>query len=240
MHLYSLLMYHITKDDWKIKMDGNGTDNDMLAMQMLTSDKVGLSSDETTMYLHPLYSQGKQEAHIRESDPVMGGDNWEFYLIDKLLVPPWMNVEMASFVANLESTLSSQECYSAITHLLVASDLESDVREKGGDFTLIAPSDKGFQDSLVTSLMEPGNEAGLSEFVRYHMLPRVLNIRELQVGSSLHTTMQGETVRVKVTRRRGIYFNDASLKGYELARDGIVYRTDQILIPPSWRGANSP
>jgi uncharacterized surface protein with fasciclin (FAS1) repeats len=242
MHLYSLVHYQISDQNLQEYVNEStekyiqSMTTTSVPMEMLTSEMVKVSSsDGTTIFLDSPFSA--TPAQILSAEPIPTTDNALVYATDNILLPEWMQWNLMSAMETFDwrrSASSSETMYTTFCHLLVAGNMDQTVRD-AEMMTLLAPTNTGFQEGVVDFLLESGHETALQKFLLYHMVPQILNLRQLTEEREAFMTKQGEWLEVIVTERSGIKFNQAPLKGFHLAQHGVVYRLGEALIPPSWR-----
>jgi uncharacterized surface protein with fasciclin (FAS1) repeats len=232
MHLYSLIHYQISDQN----LDHNLQDYINESMEMLTSEMVKVSSpDGTTLFLESPFSA--TPAQVLSIEPIPTTDNALVYTTDRVLLPEWMEYNPMTTMEAFDwrrSESSSERMYTTFCELLVAGNMDQTVRDTLM-MTLLAPINTGFQEGVVDFLLEPGHEPALQQFLEYHMVPQILNIRQLTEEREAFMTKQGEWLEVLVTENNGIKFNQAPLQGFDLSLHGVVYRLGEALMPPSWR-----
>ena len=222
MHFYSLLNYQISDQHFDSHLLSNSS-----MMEMLNGDEINVSQLDSTILLQ---HAGNEPAEVMSEAPYEEADGKTIvYLTDRFLIPDWMTLDPMDYMNSIDGE------FTVFYELLVAAEMESLFRRSSSsndDFSLLVPINEAFPPRLAASLVE--HPDGLRKFLQYHMFAKVLNIRSLNVGIHTEGTVQGESVSVRVTGKRGIVFNQASLKGFQLTRNGVLYRIDGVLIPPSW------
>ena len=135
---------------------------------------------------------------------------------------------------------NAQGQFSTLLRLISAAGLEATLMSATG-VTLIAPVNAGITAATEAFLLQPGNEAILSDVVRYHVLTELFNFAAQKTSTVelYDTLLQGARVVVGVVLLAdGTVFtryNQAIQSGYSLSRDSILYIVDKILIPPLLR-----
>ena len=135
---------------------------------------------------------------------------------------------------------NSQGQFSTLLRLIAAAGLEATLAEATG-VTLIAPVNSGITAITETFLLQPGNEAILSDVMRYHVLTELFNFAAQKTSTVdlYDTLLQGARVVVGVVPMAdgGVFtrYNQAVQSGYSLARESILYTVDRLLIPPLLR-----
>jgi uncharacterized surface protein with fasciclin (FAS1) repeats len=109
---------------------------------------------------------------------------------------------------------------------------------KGGDFTVLAPSNDAFAKlpaGTVETLIKPENKATLTNILLYHVIPGKVNLAKLADGSKIKTVLGQELTLVnhdgmlQVTTQAGKTY-DLSDSFYKQT-NGNIYRLDEVLIP---------
>lgn len=109
---------------------------------------------------------------------------------------------------------------------------------KGGDFTVLAPSNDAFGKlpaGTVETLIKPENKATLTNILLYHVIPGKVNLAKLEDGAKIKTvlgqelTLSNHNGMLQVTTQAGKTY-DLSDNFYK-QKNGNVYRLDEVLIP---------
>jgi uncharacterized surface protein with fasciclin (FAS1) repeats len=109
---------------------------------------------------------------------------------------------------------------------------------KGGDFTVLAPSNDAFAKlpaGTVETLVKPENKDTLTKILTYHVLPGKQNLKKMADGSILKTVLGQEFTLIN--SKSGLQIKDANGKVYDLSdkpymqKNGNVYRIDEVLLP---------
>jgi uncharacterized surface protein with fasciclin (FAS1) repeats len=109
---------------------------------------------------------------------------------------------------------------------------------KGGDFTVLAPSNEAFAKlpkGTVETLILPENKATLTNILLYHVIPGKVNLKKLADGSKIKTvlgqelTLSNHDGMLQVTTGAGKTY-DLSDSPYKQT-NGNIYRLDEVLIP---------
>ena len=110
-----------------------------------------------------------------------------------------------------------------------------------GDYTVFAPTDEAFQplvdDGTVTALLEDP-EGQLTQILLYHVVEGTVMAADLTDGQEI-TTVQGETLKVKISDDGTVELKDASGNTVKVvaadveASNGVIHAIDGVLIPTS-------
>lgn len=120
----------------------------------------------------------------------------------------------------------------------------------GGEFTVLAPTDQAFTDTLTALGMTPEDalaDENLANILQYHVIEGRLTIRDIVEAGSV-TTLTGDTLTITVTEQGEILINAAEttndagetvLAGISFgavdieASNGYIHAINAVLIPPS-------
>ena len=129
--------------------------------------------------------------------------------------------------------LISSDEYPIFAKLVKKSSLSKHIHS--GDVTLLAPIDRAFEAyPEYKTLLKPGNESALDEFVSYHIVDEPLEYKAFSDGTDW--TVHSGT-NLKLTKERGIYFGDAHVRSGSIETDkGTLIGMDDIIYFPSLSG----
>lgn len=109
-----------------------------------------------------------------------------------------------------------------------------DALANAGPFTVFAPSDAAFAKlpaGTVEDLVKPENKDKLRNILEYHVYVGVIRENMIQDGMSLN---QVNGQNVKLTKSGdATQVNGANIVGVVPTTNGIIYVTDQVLLPPA-------
>ncbi len=157
-------------------------------------------------------------------------DNGIIFVIDRVLMPEESSMAGAAEAAE---NLGAEDFASAI----VAERLEERLNGQGlmgittlaeGPFTIFAPSDEAFAAAKSTIDTIKKQDMGMTDLLSYHMVEAGDLINMTESGSV--KTLQGESLAINTTTR---FVSTARVSGSERYNNGIVYLTDQVLMPIS-------
>ncbi len=110
----------------------------------------------------------------------------------------------------------------------------NDTLEKGGPYTIFAPSDQAFAAIPAATrerLLRDENRQQLRQILTYHVVPGNLTANQLQSGQV--QTQAGNAVNVQVDGQQ-VRVNDARVIQPDLqAANGVVHIVDRIILPPN-------
>ena len=105
--------------------------------------------------------------------------------------------------------------------------------------TILAPDNTALSDDLVTYLLSPGREALARTITRYNIIPKLsthLMAAQEQEGRLAVTTLHGLKIDLQVEANNIVLAGTtARLLAFSLTSQGIVYRSDRLLLPPEAR-----
>ena len=126
--------------------------------------------------------------------------------------------------------LISSDEYPIFAKLVKKSSLSKHIHS--GDVTLLAPIDRAFEAyPEYKTLLKPGNESALDEFVSYHIVDEPLEYKAFSDGTDW--TVHSGT-NLQLTKEGGIYFGDAHVRSGSIETDkGTIIGMDDIIYFPS-------
>jgi len=103
-----------------------------------------------------------------------------------------------------------------------------------GPFTVFAPTDEAFAKlpaGTVESLLKPENREQLAAILKYHVVPG--KVMAADVKTMEVKTVQGQSVKLKVSDA-GVTVNNAKvIKTDVLAANGVIHVIDAVILPKS-------
>lgn len=139
--------------------------------------------------------------------------------------------------ADLAASAALSSDHSTLLQALQAASL-TDMAQKGGPYTVFAPTNAAFQKidaSTLEALMQPANRQQLTQLLAYHVVRGRYMAKDLKNNQTL-TTVQGGKLTVK--KEGGtLTLTDASGNtstvnmGDITATNGIVHSVDTVLMP---------
>lgn len=109
-----------------------------------------------------------------------------------------------------------------------------DVLSNAGPFTVFAPTNAAFDKlpaGTLDDLLKPEKKADLADILQYHVYVGVLKLESMQDGQ-VYNMVNGGNVTVGVAD--GKYtVNGANIVATVQASNGVIYVTDQVLLPPA-------
>lgn len=148
-------------------------------------------------------------------------------LAASLLVVPAMAQEK-----DIVDTAVGAGQFTTLVKLVQAAGLV-DTLKSAGPFTVLAPTDAAFAKlpkSLVDKLMS--DKALLVKVLTYHVVPGTILSSDLKTMNA--KSVQGENIKVKVSRAGGPSFNKAKVVIADVkATNGVIHAIDTVLLPPS-------
>ena len=226
MHLYSLMSFQIADQQMDDVFEKLPEQNSPLSFKNICGESMSLygGADNTA-----ILNSGKNEISVNIENPIPTSDLAVVIPTNNVMFPDWITMELFGFMAEHDAYLSTST-FTTFSSLLVAGNMDDTVRESV-DLTLFAPVNQGISDALVEDLLEKPD--ALTEFLKHHMMSEVFNVRDLTDVQLLHTVL-GECILAKPTETHGVLIGESQLKGYQLVREGILYKLSDALIPPTW------
>lgn len=227
LHLFEILAYHATSG---IILSSSFPRNNL---QMRAGGTVNITTSTNANFavqsFSPLRAQILPPPDVRATNGLA-------QVVNNVLLPQFVffNLYEGLQFAN------SQGQFSTLLRLIAAAGLEATLMNTTG-VTFIAPVNAGITAATEAFLLQPGNEAILSDVVRYHVLTELFNFAAQKTSTVqlFDTLLQGARVVVGVVPMAdgGVFtrYNQAVQSGYWLASESILYVVDRILIPPLLR-----
>ena len=227
LHLFEILAYHATPGIILSSMFPRTN------LRMLAGGTVNVTASSSTSFAVQSFSSLRAQIL---PPPDVRATNGLAQVVNNVLLPQFVffNLYEGLQFAN------SQDQFSTLLRLIVAAGLEATLIEATG-VSLIAPVNSGITTVTETFLLQPGNEAILSDVVRYHVLTELFNFAAQKTSSVelYDTLLQGARVVVGVVPLADgsvfTRYNQAVQSSYSLARESILYTVNRILIPPLLR-----
>lgn len=123
--------------------------------------------------------------------------------------------------------------HSTLVTAIKAAELV-DVLTNAGPFTVFAPTNAAFDKlpaGTLDDLMKPEKKNDLADILQYHVFVGGLKLESLQDGQ-VYNMVNGDNVTIGVAD--GKYtVNGANIVATVPASNGIIYVTDQVLLPPA-------
>ena len=196
-------------------------------IETLSGDVIDITGSTYAVFIN---SAAKTPATIQFSTPVETVGM--VHVIDHVLLPSWTKIpDHISVLAGISS-------YSSFLRLLVGTGLDVTVGSYAAA-TILAPDNTALSDDLVTYLLSPGREALARTITRYNIIPKLsthLMAAQEQEGRLAVTTLHGLTIDLQVEANNIVLAGTtARLLAFSLTSQGIVYRSDRLLLPPEAR-----
>jgi uncharacterized surface protein with fasciclin (FAS1) repeats len=131
----------------------------------------------------------------------------------------------------IAQTAAGSSQFDTLVSLLGKAGLVETLNGKGR-FTVFAPTDAAFAKVPRSTLDALGSDpAQLKSVLLYHVAAGKLTARKVAKRSSIKT-VNGERVRVRVTRK-GVKVNNARVVAANVAAsNGVIHAIDRVLLPP--------
>ncbi|GAX22522.1 hypothetical protein FisN_14Hh144 [Fistulifera solaris] len=227
MHLYSLMSYQIADQSMKEVLEQPSNQNKRFSTQNLCGANIVIYREtDTTITV----DMDNNESPAAMGNPIPTSDNAMVVPTDNVMFPDWITMDLYAFMLEHDA-YTSISTFTTFSSLLVAGNMDDTVREST-DLTLFAPVNQGLSNDLVEDLLERPD--ALTDFLKHHMMAEVFNVRDLTEVQLLHTVL-GECILANPTEKRGVLIGESQLKGYQLVREGVLYKISDALIPPTWR-----
>ncbi|MEL6204444.1 MAG: fasciclin domain-containing protein [Pseudomonadota bacterium] len=108
-----------------------------------------------------------------------------------------------------------------------------DTLKGDGPFTVFAPTNAAFERlpaGTVESLLQPENQAQLTDILTYHVVPGAITSDQLAGRRQDVATVQGGTVHID--GRNGVRVNNSRVTRADiLASNGVIHVIDRVLLP---------
>lgn len=136
---------------------------------------------------------------------------------------------------DLVDTAESDGRFNLLVTAVRAAQLEETLRGTG-PYTLFAPTDQGFTDTIAAMGMDTQTVMDdtnlLTNILLYHVVPGTITSDQLTDGARL-TSVQGSELVVNVANE-AIMLNNAAtvLEGDLMATNGVIHVLDAVLMPP--------
>ena len=127
--------------------------------------------------------------------------------------------------------------FDTLVAALVAAELDDDLADPNGPFTVFAPTDAAFDAlpaGVLDALLEPANQADLIQVLTYHVVPNdTLTASELSMLASV-TTLEGSDIDLDATSGLVLNTTTGVVAADEIALNGLIHAIDEVLLPPGF------
>jgi len=152
--------------------------------------------------------------------------NGLIHVIDQVMVPP-------SLRGDIIDTAVGLQVFSILAEALKKADLIK-VLKGPGPFTVFAPHDDAFKDSLKALRItqdELLDSPDLADILTYHVVNTTVKSLDLTTGVPIHT-VQGKAI--DVTMEGGmVKVNGATVEASDvMCSNGVIHVVDKVLLPP--------
>jgi len=173
-------------------------------------------------YIHVDLSDGVMinNANVQIAD--VHAANGVIHIIDKVLLPPTMNL--------VEKAISFNPEFSILVDAVVKAGLDSTLAN-GGPFTIFAPTNAAFED-LFSQLGVNGIDDLTAEQLTPILLYHVVNgsVFSTDLANGIVPTLNGSDLQVDLTN--GVMINDAEVVQPDVqATNGVIHVINKVLIP---------
>lgn len=131
---------------------------------------------------------------------------------------------------DISAVLSADGDYTSFVQALTATGLDATLRT-GGPFTVFAPTDLAFEFlgmDTVERLLDPQNSDLLERVLRYHIVPGLLSVADLESGAQLQT-LEGRSLVVEEVDGE-LRIGDAAISEANLQADnGLIHGVSDVL-----------
>ncbi len=206
--LQRILKYHVSAGELRAREAARQVSADTLA-----GPRVSIQQRGDTLEI--------DAARVIAAD--IDGKNAVVHLIDRVLLPPDMNIaETAERVGSFSKLLAAAD----------AAGFLDDLRGRG-PYTVLAPTDRAFSKlptKTVSSLLEPGNREALRRVLRNHIIKGRVFADEAVAARST-TNAAHEQLRFALADGR-LKVNGVTVRRTDVqARNGIIHVIDEVLVP---------
>jgi len=136
--------------------------------------------------------------------------------------------------SNIVETAVQAGDFNTLATALKAAGL-IDVLSGEGPFTVFAPTDAAFAklpEGTVESLLKQENRDQLVSILTYHVVPGMVKAKQV-VDLSEASTVQGNSVAIKVKDGK-VYVDNAEIVKTDItASNGVIHVIDQVILPGS-------
>jgi len=160
-------------------------------------------------------------------------DNGIIHTIDKVVVPPSMNIVQTAVAASPEFSVLVE----ALTKAKLVATLSG-----AGPFTVFAPTNAAFTATLAALKIDKAQllaRADLADILKYHVLAGKF-LSTVLTASQSPVTVQGKTVAVVVANAK-VTFGGAEVTGADLAcSNGVIHTIAKVVLPPAGDASSTP
>jgi len=157
-------------------------------------------------------------------------DNGIIHVIDKVVVPPTLNIVQTAVAASPE--------FSVLVEAVTKANLV-DTLSGTGKFTVFAPTNKAFTDALAALKITKKQllaRSDLADILKYHVLQGEVASSALK-ASQTPATVQGQKVTVTKTGAV-VKFASATVTSADLGcSNGVIHTINKVVLPPPNSGA---
>jgi uncharacterized surface protein with fasciclin (FAS1) repeats len=141
---------------------------------------------------------------------------------------------MAADADTVVDVAAGNESFSTLVQAIEAAGL-TETLAAAGPYTVFAPTNEAFAAlpaGTLDQLLQPENQATLTQILTYHVLPQAVPAAEVVAGDV--DTVAGQSLTVNVDDATGnVSVNEATVVQADIqASNGVIHAIDQVLLPP--------
>lgn len=124
--------------------------------------------------------------------------------------------------------------HTTLVTAIKAADLV-DALVNAGPFTVFAPTNAAFDKlpaETVENLLKPENKESLADILQYHVSLGVLKVESFTDGQVIGQ-VNGQNITISIKDGKPLINGKASIIATVPASNGIIYVTDQVILPPT-------
>ncbi len=134
-----------------------------------------------------------------------------------------------------DDIIATSPNHSSLEAALIAANLDDDLQNVNGTFTVFAPDNTAF-DNLAAELGTTVNGLlalpNLADILLYHVLGTEVNAAAVSNGAVVTPLFTGNSLKLTKTTTNGVFVNQAQVTTADLTADnGIVHVTNAVVLP---------
>jgi uncharacterized surface protein with fasciclin (FAS1) repeats len=149
-------------------------------------------------------------------------ENGIIHVIDTVMLPRKSLAETAAKAGTFKTLLAAAKAAGLV-----------DALQKGGPFTVFAPSDDAFAKlpaGTVESLLRDTDK--LKAILTYHVVPGRVLSKDLSLGTTAADTLNGQKLSVSKSKGGDVRANGARVTAADiLAGNGVIHVVDSVILP---------
>ncbi|XP_003747224.1 transforming growth factor-beta-induced protein ig-h3 [Galendromus occidentalis] len=213
-----LFLYHTTQSKIGLK----SLFNNMIMPSQLENSQIRVNVYSRNSNFDDATYTAQCARVVSRPTEVCGGS---IYFVDKVLRQPEVSIwELLEKNKNLQ----------VFRKLVTKANLESQLKDNAGPFTVLAPTDEAFKKLTREEMESLEKGEGVEALVKTHIIPDMLCSGGINHNNAFavqeHRNLDGKSVSAQRSLRGHVYFGGARVEDKDLtANNGVVHVLDRVL-----------